>query len=228
MLPPLVKKKKKKKKETGEKKEKHNRKEKKHVKGLLSWVTLVLSPIKQPGDSTARALVSSFLAAGTKTEWKHGRRLCSPFQTSTLLKGYGWFAFYLSTGVARLAGKLASGQMGWQLPGWCYRLTGPGGPAGAKPHNHCNYLWRGEEKGSAYTCDRHALINRCDLHPVLAFAVCLTAPSTPTLLGFKILTFWSPQCLICKFDAAVAFKHEVYLQLFWSKKRFSLLEEEEK
>lgn len=121
-------------------------KEEKNVKGHLFGVPHVLNPIRQPGDSTALGLVSSFLQQ--KQRWSENTtwRLCSPIQTCTLLKGYGWFDFYLSTGVVRLAERLVSRQVGWQLPGWCSWLAGPGAPAGAKPHNHCNYLWRGKKR----------------------------------------------------------------------------------
>lgn len=130
--------------------------------------------------------------------------LCSPFQTSARSKGYGWFDFYLSTAVERQAEKLVSGPVGWQLPGWCYRLVGLEGFAGARPHNHCNYLWGGK-KGNVCTCDRHALINRRDLHPFLAFAARLT---TFLCQDLRSQTFWSPQCLICKFNAAVVLEND--------------------
>lgn len=38
--------------------------------------------------------------------------LHSRLHTSTLLKGYGWFHFYLSTGLVKLAEKLVSGANG--------------------------------------------------------------------------------------------------------------------
>lgn len=58
-------------------------------------------------------------------------------------------------------------------------LLGPGGPAGATPHNYCNYLWgwgeKEKKKGCVCTCDRHALINRRDLQSLPAVRLTISA-----------------------------------------------------
>lgn len=87
-------------------------KEEEDVKGHLFGVPHVLNPIRQPGDSTTLGLVSSFLQQYQRWSENTTWRLCSPIQTCTLLKGYGWFDFYLPTGVVRLAERLVSRQVG--------------------------------------------------------------------------------------------------------------------
>lgn len=55
--------------------------------------------------------------------------------------------------------KLVLGPVGWQLPGWCYRVEGPPGPAGAMPQNYCNYQWGGKKPASAPVTDMSWLID---------------------------------------------------------------------